>query len=69
MSGYVLADFAKADRVWLEEMTAAIAEYVDLLLGGRDSDFMSKVAMRLKPAESTPKGRKRNQTDDAKGGD
>lgn len=69
VTGYVLADFAKADRDWLEDMTTAIADHVDLLLAGRDSDFMSKVAMRLKPAEPGRKGAKRDQTDDAKGGD
>lgn len=68
VTGYVLADFPSAERVWLEDLTSAIAEHVDLLLDGRDSDFMSKVAMRLKPAEPSRKAGARNRTD-AKGGD
>jgi PTH1 family peptidyl-tRNA hydrolase len=52
---YVLRDFAKADRVWLEPLLDAVAETMPLLLSGRDSDFMSRVALRLKPLKP-PRG-------------
>jgi PTH1 family peptidyl-tRNA hydrolase len=42
--GYVLSDFAKAERNWLEPYIDAIADYVPLLLDGKETDFMSKVA-------------------------
>lgn len=41
---YVLGDFAKADRRWLEALLAAVAEHAPLLVGDA-SGFMSKVAM------------------------
>ena len=46
---YVLRDFTKADHEWLEPLLDAVAESLPLLLKGRDSDFMSHVAMRMKP--------------------
>ena len=48
---YVLRDFTKADRVWLEPLLDAVAETIPLLLDGRDSDFMSRVALQMKPAK------------------
>jgi len=47
--GYVLSDFAKADKDWLEPLLDALADHVPLLLQGRDSDFMSKVAQATRP--------------------
>ncbi len=49
VSGYVLSDFSKADRDWLVPQLDAIADHVDLVLAGRDSDFMSKVASAVQP--------------------
>ncbi|MEO5338266.1 MAG: aminoacyl-tRNA hydrolase [Magnetospirillum sp. WYHS-4] len=54
VTGHVLGDFAKADAVWLEPMLEAIADFAGLLLAGKDSDFMSKVAMAA-PAPRPPK--------------
>lgn len=55
--GYVLHDFAKADREWLDPMLEAVAEEVDALIEGKPELFMTRVAARTasaKPPE-TPK--------------
>jgi PTH1 family peptidyl-tRNA hydrolase len=46
---YVLRDFTKADLVWLRPLLDAVAETIPLLLEGRDSDFVSHVALRMRP--------------------
>lgn len=46
---YVLRDFPRADLEWLDPLLEAVAESLPLLLKGRESDFMSHVAMRMKP--------------------
>ncbi|MBB4264608.1 aminoacyl-tRNA hydrolase [Roseospira visakhapatnamensis] len=47
--GHVLSDFAKADRDWLTPLLDAVATHAPLLVAGRDSDFMSKVAQATRP--------------------
>ena len=47
--GHVLGDFVNSDQVWLEPLLDAMAGHVNLLIGGKDADFMSKVAMTLNP--------------------
>lgn len=59
VNGYVLHDFAKADRDWLEPLLAAIAEHAPLLASGEDSTFMNRVHLALaddtdEPADSPP---------------
>ena len=49
--GYVLGNFAKADRDWLVPELDAIAEFAPLLVAGRDSDFMSRVAQAVSSNE------------------
>ncbi|MDP4796703.1 MAG: aminoacyl-tRNA hydrolase [Rhodospirillales bacterium] len=46
---YVLKDFAKADDVWLDPMLDGCAEYLNFVLDGEDSPFMSRVAHRISP--------------------
>ncbi|MBM3570413.1 MAG: aminoacyl-tRNA hydrolase [Alphaproteobacteria bacterium] len=46
---YVLSDFAKAERVWLDALLDAIAEAAPLLAMGKDSAFASKVALLTRP--------------------
>jgi PTH1 family peptidyl-tRNA hydrolase len=46
---WVLRDFAKTDREWLEPLLDAIAEAAPLLPRGQDSAFASKVALILNP--------------------
>jgi len=49
VQGHVLSDFAKADRDWLDKLLDAVADLAPLLVEGRDSDFMSKVAAATRP--------------------
>lgn len=48
--GYVLHDFAKADRDWLDPLIDAIARASPFLVQGDDDRFQAEV-MRLAPAE------------------
>lgn len=48
---YVLHDFAKSDRDWLEPLLGAIAEHAPLLAAGQDASFMNKVHLALNPPE------------------
>lgn len=43
--GHVLKDFSKADEAWLTPLIDAVARHAGLLIEGRATDFMSKVAM------------------------
>ena len=54
---YVLGDFSKADRGWVEPMLEAIADALPFLAAGDDDRFQAEV-LRLAPAEkSDPKKR------------
>lgn len=59
---YVLHDFAKADRSWLEPLLAAVAEHAPLLAGGDEANFMNKVHL------ATAEGQERS-VPAARGGD
>jgi PTH1 family peptidyl-tRNA hydrolase len=48
--GYVLGDFAKADRDWLIPLLDAVADAAPLLAQGRPADFMNKVALLTQDA-------------------
>jgi PTH1 family peptidyl-tRNA hydrolase len=50
VSPYVLSDFAKADRAWLEPMLDAMASAVPHLVTGDDPKFLNEVARILRPA-------------------
>jgi len=50
VTGHVLKDFSKADRPWVDKMVAAVADALPLLLGGKEADFMSRVALLTQPA-------------------
>lgn len=52
--GYVLHDFAKADRAWLEPLIAAIADNFAMLAQGRDAPFMTKIALAMNPPPPKP---------------
>jgi peptidyl-tRNA hydrolase, PTH1 family len=47
---YVLSDFAKDERPWVEALCGVIADTVDLLGKGQDASFQNRVhlAMRAK---------------------
>lgn len=44
---YVLGDFSKAEKVWLDPYLEEIGRQAELLITGKDSDFMSKVAYAI----------------------
>lgn len=48
--GYVLSDFHKADRVWLDPLIDAIADALPFAAAGDDDRYQAEV-MRLAPAE------------------
>lgn len=56
--GYVLHDFAKADRDWVEPLLAAIADNADRLAAGDEVGFMNRVQVALgRPAPAArPQG-------------
>jgi PTH1 family peptidyl-tRNA hydrolase len=43
VNGYVLHDFAKDDRAWIEPLLAAVADNAALLAKGEDGTFMNRV--------------------------
>src|ERR1700674_702324 len=45
--GYVLSDFAKDDRPWVEALREAIADNAGLLATDRDSTFQNKVNLAM----------------------
>lgn len=44
VSGYVLSDFSKDEQAWLGSWVDAVASNVDALVGGKDADYMTRVA-------------------------
>jgi PTH1 family peptidyl-tRNA hydrolase len=66
---YVLHDFSKADQEWLEPTLDAVAEAAGHLAAGDDARFLTDVARRLQPAQSSSSERKGGKsagpTDDA----
>jgi peptidyl-tRNA hydrolase, PTH1 family len=59
---YVLADFAKSERPWVEALCDAIADNAELIVKGADSTFQNRVHLAMqakgfgdsKPAGGTP---------------
>ncbi len=54
VSGYVLQDFAKADRGWLDDLLRGIAEGAPELAAGHPERFMNALARRVTPAKDRP---------------
>jgi PTH1 family peptidyl-tRNA hydrolase len=44
---YVLGDFAKSERPWLDALMAIIADNTDLLVRGEDATFQNKVHLAM----------------------
>lgn len=65
VAGHVLKDFAKGDAQWLEKVLDVISENAGLLIDGKDSDLMSKLADAVKP----PRASKPKPEKDADGGE
>jgi PTH1 family peptidyl-tRNA hydrolase len=45
--GYVLSDFAKSERPWVEALVDIIADNAELLARGQDSTFQNKVHLAM----------------------
>ena len=58
--GYVLSDFAKADRDWLEPLLTAVADNSALLVKGEEGSFQNKVHLALNPAPEKPANKAEN---------
>ena len=54
VAGYVLHDFARADRDWLDKLLDAVAKEVPDLLAGDEARFASRVALALNPPRPRP---------------
>jgi PTH1 family peptidyl-tRNA hydrolase len=44
---YVLSDFAKSERDWVETLTGVIADNAELLARGEDASFQNKVHLAM----------------------
>jgi PTH1 family peptidyl-tRNA hydrolase len=44
---YVLSDFAKSERPWVEALCTIMADNVELLVKGQDATFQNKVHLAL----------------------
>ena len=47
MEAYVLQDFAKSERPWVEALSEIVADNVALLIEGKDSTFQNKVHLAM----------------------
>ena len=47
MESYVLQDFAKSERPWVEALCEIVADNVELLIEGKDSTFQNKVHLAM----------------------
>jgi PTH1 family peptidyl-tRNA hydrolase len=54
VAGYVLHDFARADRDWLDKLLDAVAKEVPDLVAGQDARFASRVSLALNPPRPRP---------------
>jgi PTH1 family peptidyl-tRNA hydrolase len=54
VSNWVLRDFPRADRPWVEKLVEAVAEHFPLLAAGDETKFMSRVALAMKPPSPKP---------------
>ncbi len=47
VQGYVLSDFAKSERPWVEALCTVTAENIELLVEGKDASFQNKVHLAM----------------------
>jgi PTH1 family peptidyl-tRNA hydrolase len=52
---YVLTDFPKAERAWVEALTGIIADNAELLARGEDASFQNKVHLAMDAKGFGPK--------------
>jgi PTH1 family peptidyl-tRNA hydrolase len=54
VQGYVLGNFAKDERVWLEPLLKAVASAAPLLVDHDDTGFMNRIALLTATADGKP---------------
>ncbi|MEO0894762.1 MAG: aminoacyl-tRNA hydrolase, partial [Pseudomonadota bacterium] len=67
VSGYVLADFAKSEQHWLDDLMRGIADGAPELAAGRKDKFLNAVSLRTAPprsSTSSPKARPSARTEE-----
>ena len=64
VADYVLRDFAKSDRDWMEDLIGAISESAEQLAANNDVGFMNDVALILRPNDhDKPKDKPKDMKD------
>lgn len=53
VSGHVLKDFSKSEKLFAEKIIDSIALHADMLVSGNDSSFMNKIALETAPDKNT----------------
>ncbi|NBE06604.1 aminoacyl-tRNA hydrolase [Paragemmobacter ruber] len=61
VAAYVLNDFAKADREWLDDLLRGISDGAPFLADGDGARFMNAVALRTAPPRSSDKAESRGE--------
>ncbi len=61
VSGYVLHDFAKADRVWLDPLLEEIGRQAGMLATGQYSQFANKMHLTLSPEKDRNRPAKKSE--------
>ncbi len=54
VSHYVLHDFPKEDRPWVNKLVGALAENMPLLVSGDDAKFVNRVTLAMQPPKPKP---------------
>ncbi len=54
VANYVLRDFPKADRPWVETLVEAVAEHIPLLIQGDEARFLNRVTVAVNPPAPKP---------------
>ena len=52
VSNYVLHDFPKEDRAWVNRLVDALGEHMPLLVAGDDAKFVNKVTVAMQPPKA-----------------
>jgi peptidyl-tRNA hydrolase, PTH1 family len=54
VANFVLRDFPKADRPWVETLVEAVAEHIPLLIQGDEGRFLNRVTVAVNPPAPKP---------------
>jgi peptidyl-tRNA hydrolase, PTH1 family len=64
---YVLSDFAKSDRGWVDALIAIVGDNAELIARGHDASFQNKVHLAMvAKGFGQPEGDEENENDDPK---